>query len=45
MRTRAMSENHPDGFLLHPRRTIGYRDTRSRTRDYRQIYAFDWERS
>ncbi|MFO8154160.1 glutamate synthase subunit beta [Thioalkalivibrio sp.] len=38
-----MSENHPDGFLLHPRRTIGYRDARARTRDYQQIYAFEWD--
>ncbi|AGA32315.1 Glutamate synthase [NADPH] small chain [Thioalkalivibrio nitratireducens DSM 14787] len=40
-----MSENHPDGFLRHPRRTIGYRDARSRARDYRQIYALEWDQN
>jgi glutamate synthase (NADPH) small chain len=38
-----MSENHPDGFLRHPRRPIGYREARSRIRDYRQIYRFEWD--
>jgi glutamate synthase (NADPH) small chain len=38
-----MSENHPDGFLQHPRRPIGYRDARSRRLDYRQIYRFEWD--
>jgi glutamate synthase (NADPH) small chain len=38
-----MSENHPDGFLQHPRRTIGYREARSRRLDYRQIYRFEWD--
>ena len=37
-----MSENHPDGFLQHPRRPIGYREARSRIRDYRQIYRCEW---
>lgn len=37
-----MSENHPDGFLRHRRRPIGYREVQSRLRDHRQIYRFEW---
>ncbi|MFP4243880.1 MAG: FAD-dependent oxidoreductase, partial [Ectothiorhodospira sp.] len=38
-----MSENHPDGFLRHPRRPIGYREPASRVVDFRQIYRFQWD--
>jgi glutamate synthase (NADPH) small chain len=38
-----MSENHPDGFLRHSRRPLGYRAPDTRIRDYRQIYRFDWD--
>jgi glutamate synthase (NADPH/NADH) small chain len=40
-----MSENHPDGFLKHPRIPIAYRDPRSRIDDYREIYAPTWDES
>jgi glutamate synthase (NADPH) small chain len=38
-----MSENHPDGFLKHPREPLGYRDARERVRDYLEIYTPDWD--
>ncbi|AHK80395.1 glutamate synthase [Ectothiorhodospira haloalkaliphila] len=38
-----MSENHPDGFLRHPRRPIGYREPASRVADFHQIYRFRWD--
>lgn len=38
-----MSENHPDGFLRHPRRPIPYRDPGERIHDYREIHAPRWE--
>jgi glutamate synthase (NADPH/NADH) small chain len=37
-----MNENHPDGFLKHPRQPLGYRDARQRIRDYREIYVPQW---
>ena len=36
-------ENHPDGFMLVPRRPIGKRTPAERICDYRQIYAFEWD--
>jgi glutamate synthase (NADPH/NADH) small chain len=38
-----MSENHPDGFLKHPRQPIGYRDACVRVRDYQEIYNPKWD--
>lgn len=38
-----MDENHPDGFLKHPRVPIGKRDPRERIGDYREIYAPSWQ--
>lgn len=37
-----MSERHPDGFLLHQRQPIGYRDPKERTGDYGEIYQPRW---
>ncbi|MFP4137959.1 MAG: glutamate synthase subunit beta [Halomonas sp.] len=37
-----MDENHPDGYLKHPRAPIGKRDPRERIGDYREIYAPSW---
>ncbi|MCH4563498.1 glutamate synthase subunit beta [Halomonas sp. EGI 63088] len=37
-----MDENHPEGFLRHPREPIGKRDPRERIGDYREIYAPSW---
>ena len=37
-----MDENHPDGFLRHPRKPIGKRDPNERIGDYREIYAPSW---
>lgn len=38
-----MSENHPDGFLKHPREPIGYRESQERVHDYDEIYAPAWD--
>lgn len=38
------NENHPDGFLLHPRTGIGKRDPQSRVQDYREIFAPEYDR-
>jgi glutamate synthase (NADPH/NADH) small chain len=38
-----MSENHPGGFLQHPRQPIGYRDPRERIKDYQEVYAPAWD--
>lgn len=38
-----MSENHPDGFLRHPRAPIGKRAAAERATDYGEIYAPRWE--
>lgn len=38
-----MNENHPDGYLRHPRAPIGYRDVGERLRDYAEIYAPEWQ--
>ncbi|MFC3286248.1 glutamate synthase subunit beta [Litchfieldella rifensis] len=38
-----MDENHPDGFLRHPREPIGKRDPHERIGDYREIYAPSWQ--
>jgi glutamate synthase (NADPH/NADH) small chain len=38
-----MSENHPDGFLKHPREPIGYRDSALRVHDYQEIYRPEWD--
>jgi glutamate synthase (NADPH) small chain len=38
-----MSENHPGGFLRHPRRPIGKRDPAERVRDYAEIWKPAWE--
>lgn len=38
-----MSERHPDGFLRHVRRAIGYRPTAERMADYREIYLPEWD--
>lgn len=37
-----MDENHPAGFLEHPREPIGKRDPAERVGDYREIYAPSW---
>lgn len=37
-----MSENHPDGYLKYQRKTIGYRNPKGRTTDYKEIYAPEW---
>ncbi len=36
------AENHPDGYLRHPRRPIPYRDAGERVRDHHEIYAPAW---
>jgi len=38
-----MSENHPDGFLKHPREAIAYRDPAARIGDYKEVYQETWE--
>ncbi|MCG5501765.1 glutamate synthase subunit beta [Ectothiorhodospira lacustris] len=38
-----MFENHPDGFLRHLRRPIGYREPALRVADFRQISRFQWD--
>jgi glutamate synthase (NADPH/NADH) small chain len=38
-----MTDKHPDGFLRHPRRPLDYRDPAERIRDYREVYADDWD--
>jgi len=38
-----MSERHPDGFLKHARRPIGYRPVDERRTDYREIYLPAWD--
>jgi glutamate synthase (NADPH/NADH) small chain len=38
-----MNDKHPDGFLRHPRRPLDYRDPAERIRDYREVYAADWD--
>lgn len=35
------NENHPDGYLRHPREPIGDRDPAERVQDYREVYR-DW---
>ena len=38
-----MSDRHPDGFLRHSRRPLENRDPVERIRDYREVYAPDWD--
>lgn len=37
------NENHPDGYLAHPRKDIGKRPSHVRNKDYQEIYAPAWE--
>lgn len=38
-----MTKKHPDGFLHESRHPIGYRDSKTRTQDYREIYSERWD--
>ena len=38
-----MADDHPNGFLKYVRNPIPYRDPGTRTSDYNEVYAKDWD--
>ncbi len=38
-----MSENHPDGYLKHQRKTIGKRDPKERVKDNDEVWNPEWD--